>query len=171
MAAALNTMKPFLENEENVYGIKVSHTTVKDTLLIATRDTFSSYPSSENIYSLIRSLQDYARINDARESGYPMLDIKATGNGNFQTMVALPVNKELKSHAAILHKEMVPGNILVTEVTGGPYTVTQAFNNLQNFVTDHDMQSPAIPFQSLITDRLQQPDTTKWITRIYYPVY
>jgi hypothetical protein len=28
----------------------------------------------------------------------------------------------------------------------------------------------AIPFQSLVTDRSKQPDTTKWITNIYTPV-
>jgi hypothetical protein len=66
---------------------------------------------------------------------------------------------------------MIAGNILVAEVKGGPYTVTNAFNSLHDYVTDHDLQSPAIPFQSLITNRLQQPDSTKWITKIYYPIY
>ena len=29
--------------------------------------------------------------------------------------------------------------------------------------------SPAIPFESLITNRLEEPDTSKWVTKIYYP--
>jgi hypothetical protein len=28
----------------------------------------------------------------------------------------------------------------------------------------------AIPFQSLITDRVKEPDTAKWITKLYAPV-
>ena len=171
MEVALGKMKRFLENEENLYGITVNRTTVKDTLLIATKETFKNYPSVQDIYKLINLLQNYAKMNDATQSGYPMLDIKTTDSENFQTMVALPVNKELNDHGPILHKEMVPGNILVSEVQGGPYTVTNAFNSLQAYVTDHDLQSPAIPFQSLITDRSQQPDSTKWVTKIYYPIY
>jgi len=171
MQATLATIKKFLEKEENIYGIKVNLTTVKDTILIATKSTYKSYPSTDDIYGLIQTLQTYAQKNDARQSGYPMLNIKTADSGNFQAMIALPVNKELKDQGAILHKEMVAGNILVAEVKGGPYTVAKAFDNLHEYVTDHDLQSPAIPFQSLIIDRSQQPDTTKWVTKIYYPIY
>jgi effector-binding domain-containing protein len=171
MEAVLDTMKRILEREENIYGIAITRAIVKDTLLIVTKNTFNHYPSSRDIYSLIRSLQTYASVNNAKQSGYPMLDIKTIDNTNFQTMVALPVDNRVNDHAKILNKEMVAGNILVAEVHGGPYTVTKAFNNLHDYVIDHDLQSPAIPFQSLITDRLEQPDTTKWITKIYYPIY
>jgi len=171
MMSALDTIKRFLEKGENVYGISIDRAIVKDTLLIVTRDIFNNYPSTRDVYSLISRLHDYARMNVAKQAGYPMLDIKTSDSINFETMVALPVNKELKDAGAILHKEMVPGNILVTEVKGGPYTVSKAFNSLRDYVTDHDLQSPAIPFQSLITDRLSEPDTTNWVTKIYYPIY
>jgi effector-binding domain-containing protein len=171
MSYVLDNIKQFLEKEENVYGINVHRTTVKDTLLVAIKSVFKNYPSARDIYSLIGMLQNYARINGARESGYPMLNIKMTDSTNFETMVALPVNKELDDHGAIVHKEMVAGNILVAEVKGGPYTVSKAFNSLGDYAADRDLQTPAIPFQSLITDRLQEPDTAKWITKIYYPIY
>ena len=63
------------------------------------------------------------------------------------------------------------GNILTGEVKGGTYTINQAEMELKNFVTDFKRISPAIPYQSLITNRLQEKDTTKWITKLYYPIY
>ena len=66
---------------------------------------------------------------------------------------------------------MVLGNILTGEVKGGVYVVTQAEQELKNFVTDFRRMSPAIPYQSLITNRMQETDTAKWITRLYYPIF
>jgi hypothetical protein len=37
-------------------------------------------------------------------------------------------------------------------------------------VQDHQRVAPAIPFQSLVTDRTKQPDTSKWVTRLYWPI-
>jgi len=35
---------------------------------------------------------------------------------------------------------------------------------------DYQRAIIAIPFQMLITDRTKETDSTKWITRLYYPV-
>jgi hypothetical protein len=170
MASLLEKWKTFLEQKENVYGIHIVLTQVKDTSLVAIKTYFKSYPSDKEVDSLIDILRNYIKQNNAQESGYPMLNIKPD-NSNFETMVAVPVNKLLNDHGVILQKQMVPGKILVAEVRGGHYTVSKSFIGLLNYVKDRDLQSPAIPFESLITDRALEPDTTKWITKIYYPIY
>jgi hypothetical protein len=65
---------------------------------------------------------------------------------------------------------MILGYILVGEVKGGMVTVAAAEKRMADYAFDHQKTAPAIPFQSLITDRMQEKDTGKWITRIYYPV-
>jgi hypothetical protein len=62
------------------------------------------------------------------------------------------------------------GNIFVCEVKGGPYSIDKATRQVQYYMSDHQRAAPAIPFQSLITDRRNETDTSKWITKIYYPV-
>ena len=66
---------------------------------------------------------------------------------------------------------MVPGKILVAEVKGGAYTADEALRQLTMYMDDNHLVSPAIPFQSLVTERSKEPDTTKWITKIYFPVF
>ena len=66
---------------------------------------------------------------------------------------------------------MVLGNILKAEVTGGLDRVKEGETELANYVDDYHKLSPAIPFQSLVTDRISQADSTKWITRLYYPIF
>ncbi|HLL44934.1 MAG TPA: hypothetical protein VK369_17410 [Segetibacter sp.] len=98
-----------------------------------------------------------------------MLHVRKTGNG-YETMVAIPVNRLLESNRQFVFKRMVPGNILVSEVNGGVFTVQEARRQMDNYVEDNELTSPAIPFESLITDRLKEKDTSKWITKLYYPI-
>lgn len=167
----LTQLKMFLEKPENVYGITVKKTIVKDTLLISTKKVFKAHPSTQDVYSLINKLKTYIQQQGARETGYPMLNIQQKNNGHFETMVAIPVNKVIKEQNDMVQKNLVQGNILVTEVRGGQHNVNNAFSQMENYLTDHHYESPAIPFYSLLTNRLTETDTTKWITRISYPVF
>lgn len=171
MTTILARLKPFLEKKENIYNITIEETTVKDTLLVASKAVTTGYPATSDVYDLIKKLKAYIRIQGASETNYPMLHVKPIDSTHFEAMVAIPVNKELKNTKNIFFKTMVAGNILVTEVTGGPHRISQAYAQLENYMEDYQKVPPAIPFESLVTDRLQQTDTTKWVTRIYYPVF
>jgi hypothetical protein len=83
----------------------------------------------------------------------------------------MPVKKKLPGTGSISVKEMLKnGNILVTEVTGGKNTIEYALKQIEKYISDYQRSIVAIPFQSLETDRLTVTDSTKWITKIYYPV-
>jgi hypothetical protein len=100
-----------------------------------------------------------------------MLHITTSDSLQFTTRVAIPVNKKLPGSGSISYRWMLGGgNILVTEVKGGPYSIRQAFRQLEYYVVDHRRIAPAIPYESLVTDRRSQKDTAQWVTRIYYPV-
>jgi hypothetical protein len=115
-------------------------------------------------------LKEYISINGAKETNSPMLNV-IRDSSNFITMIAIPLNKSIPENGKFIFKRMVPGNILVTEVTGGNFTITEALQQMKIYINDNHLQSPAIPFESLVTDRSKEPDSSKWITRIYYPIY
>jgi effector-binding domain-containing protein len=167
----LARLKLFLEKTEHVYGIVIKKTTVKDTLLLSTKKVFDSFPTTQNTYSLINKLKTHIQQQGATVTGYPMLNIQQKDNTHFETMVAIPVNKAVKEQNDLVIKKMVPGNLLVAEVSGGEHTISNAFAQMENYVIDHNFESPAIPFYSLITDRIAESDTSKWVTRISYPVF
>lgn len=169
MKGILKSFISYLENREKVYGIKIENEKVKDTMLISTRTFTKDYPSIQTIYSSIESLQTFIKTLQAKETNYPMLHVDKTPDG-YSVMVAIPVNKLIESKGKYVFKRMVPGNILVTEVKGGTFRVQEASEQMENFVKDYEFISPAIPFESLVTDRLKEKDTSKWITKIYYPV-
>lgn len=170
MSFVLQALATYLSDEENIYGIKVTRTKVTDTLLIMTRATLSHEPDEASVYKLIHQLQTYALQGGATATNAPMLHKRKLDSSRTEVLVALPVNKQLQPSGNIDFKRMVPGNILVTEVQGGPDRVKKSFVQLENYLTDHGYESPAIPFESLVTDR-RQGDSSKWLTRISYPVF
>ncbi|MDQ3551061.1 MAG: hypothetical protein M3413_06010 [Bacteroidota bacterium] len=166
----LQDLKKFVENPVNIYGLNIQQEKVKDSSLISIRTTLTAYPATEDIYNLVDQLSEYIQESGAKETDYPMLHVMQS-NGRYEIMVAIPVNKNLPAKGNIQPKRMVLGNILVAEVRGGDETVRKGLTEFDNYVTDYGKNSPAIPFASIITDRRKESDTSKWITRLNYPVF
>ena len=165
----LQKFKSYAENTANIYGYNIQQTSTADTLLMAARGTAGAYPSIQEVYKLVNQLKDYINAHGAQQTGDPMLNVTPTTN-QFQFQVAVPVNKMLPDKGNIFSRRMVPGNFMMLEAKGGPKTVDHAMRQLQQYAVDYQRTSMAIPFQVMITDRLKEQDTAKWITRIYYPV-
>ena len=167
----LQRLQAFYATEANLYGLPIKKDKVIDSTLISTSTTTSGYPSADRIYSLIDKLQAFAQTKGAKQTGQPMLNINTPDSTSYRVQVALPVDKKLKDEGDIFYRWMLGGgNILVTEVKGGPATINKAFMEMENYVRDFRRTAPAIPFQSLITDRRKEPDTAKWLTKLYWPV-
>lgn len=156
---------------ENVYGISIKQIPVVDSLLIFTSASSTSYPSSTFIYNLIHQLADFSANRGALQTGPPMLHVQTDDSLNFITKVAIPVNRRLSSEGNIQFKGMLAGGkILVSDVKGGPTAIADAMAQMDCYFRDYQKNAPAIPFMSLTTDRIKEPDSTKWMTRLYYPV-
>lgn len=167
----LVTVKPYFEKEENIYGMKVEQQKVKDSSLISLKQTFDHYPSTNDIYQMVNALKNYVQQKKGEQTNPPLLNIFPVTSTSYEVMVALPTKWDLPEEGNFKLKKMVLGNILVGEVKGGVSTVMNAEKQMANYVFDYGKSSPAIPFQSLVTDRSLEPDSSKWITRLNFPIF
>jgi hypothetical protein len=172
MNAILQSLKTFLQKKENIYGLDIKEALVKDSALISTRRQFDHYPNAQEVDSMIQSLKKYISQNNAIEKNSPMLNVFELGNSRYEAMTAIPVDKALPKTNEFAPKFLLKGgNILEAEIQGGTYTIEKGLKELENYRADYKFNTPAIPYQLLVTDRTKEPDTTKWITRLYYPVF
>jgi hypothetical protein len=170
MSGLMNEMKKFLDNPVNMYGINVKETQVRDSVVLTTRFKTSVYPTTEEIYKQIDILKSYA-MQQAAITNAPMLYINKVGENNYEAMVGLPINKVISQTNEIRIKRMpYGGNMFVTEIKGGNYSIDNGIKKLAEYFNDSKRVTPAIPYQLMITDRLKEADTTRWITRLYYPI-
>ena len=155
----------------NLYDLDIRREIVDDSTMISTFDSTIGYPSTEKIYSLIDKLRAYISSQQAQATDSPMLNIFSKDNRTFFTRVAFPTNKTLPSKGDIVFRKMLyGGNILTALVKGAPNKADSAIVAIENYLSDYELTSPAIPFYSLVTNRLAEKDSTKWTSKIYYPV-
>jgi hypothetical protein len=167
----LKNLHSFLNKKEHIYEFNITNTTLTDTIFIATKILMENCPSTKNIYNLIDDLRKYIQIGGAKEKNYPILNITKTDSG-YKTMVAIAIDRELKENKKFFLTRMrrSKNKILTTEVEGGEGTVKRAFYEIENYMSDYNLSAPVIPFEYLVTDRMKEKDTSKWVTRIYYPI-
>ena len=167
----LSNIKQYYTSNASVYDLDIRREIVDDSTMISTFDSTSGYPSTEKIYSLIDKLRAYIGSQQALATDSPMLNIYSRDNKTFFIRVAFPTNKTLPSKGDIAFRKMLyGGNILTALVKGAPNKADSAIGIMENYLSDFEIESPAIPFYSLVTNRLAERDSTKWITKIYYPV-
>jgi effector-binding domain-containing protein len=168
----LQHLKLFLEDRKNAYGYNIYISKVKDPILLTTATTSDHYPSMAAVYELIGLLRRQIKERGAKEMNYPMINITKTGFKTYQVSAAISINKELTSTGrTFINKMVAGGNLLEVDVKGGPNTTADALIQAKTFMKDHNLTAPAMPFESLITDRMIEKDTTKWVTKIYYPIF
>jgi len=160
----------FITNRRDVYGYEFKIETVSDTLLATTSFHSVVVPNDARIYQAIDHVKTYIDEQGIKATNPPMLNISPEAQG-YLTTVALPVASRFKSNGSVMLRRMVAGNILVTDVKGGPKAISNGFRQMETFIKDFKLSSPAIYFESLVTNRSDEPDTAKWITKIYYPIY
>lgn len=171
IAGILNATVKYFNNEVNIYGMNVVKEQVKEAHYISTKSTFNHYPVTSEIYEMIQSLKNFIAVKGRKENGDPMLHVEKEGDNIFETLVAIPTDAELPAEGKFLPKKMILGNILKAEVKGGPFTILTGERELANYLLDYKKTSPAIPFETLVTNRMLQTDTTQWITHLYYPIF
>lgn len=169
--ALLAAFESKFKDEEIIYGIKISIGRVQDSTMISTRKMMNHYPFVTEVYEMIDGITKHVQANGGETSNAPIMNVFEEDKNQFLVMVAIPTKNVVAANETYLLKRMLPnGFILMSEVTGGNYTIEQAEASMKQYVLDHHKSSPAIPFQMLLTDRRVETDTSKWKTRLYYPV-
>jgi hypothetical protein len=165
------SIEQFFGDSKAVYGLAIQAQRVKDSALLSVKDVFDHYPTTNDIYKQVNEIKAYIANKQGKEVNYPFLNIRQIDSTHYESMVAIATEKELPKNSRFEVKKMVLGNILFATVTGGLSAIKEGEKQMANYVFDYKKSSPAIPFQSLITDRSAEPDTNKWQTGLYYPVF
>lgn len=169
MIVVLGKMKAYLENKELVYNMKVWEGMSKDSSLVVTEVRTIAYPSTAEIYKAVKALRAYIAGRRALETDPPMLHVGKDSAGYLST-VAVPVDRSLPGAGAIYPRRYVPWKVVIGEVRGGAYTAERGMKQLDDYLRDHRKVAMAMPHQSLVTERDQEPDTSRWVTQVVQSV-
>jgi hypothetical protein len=161
----------FFSNTEKVYGIKIQRTQLPDTLFVTARFLSQSLPAQADLYRLIKQIETYIVSQGTRPTGSPIYNITQLNDQQYQLMAGVPVVIRIPEKDNFSLKYMVKGSFMITEVLGGESQVKWAAGQLKQYFQDYKKTSMAMSFTRLVTDRMLQTDSSRWITQLYEPVY
>jgi hypothetical protein len=170
MDSVLAGFKAFAEDDKNIYGVDFRHTMSKDSTLISIVRVEAGYPSTDYIYSRIDSLRKYADANGAHAINNPFMSVTEMERGQYRVQIALSLDKTLTGNDQIVIKRFVPYKMIEGDVRGGVQAVKRGMEELLRYRDDQKLSIMALPFQILITDRRQETDSSKWVTRVTAPI-
>lgn len=171
MDSVLRHFKTFAEKKENIYDITFHETIFRDSFLLSTKTYQPQYPGVATIYSQLNTLKQYSTAHRARQNGTPFINITPLSPSGYQLMTAIPLDRQIPENAQFFSQRIPMNRFLVTRVQGGSTAIDHAMHQFQLYIQDYQRTVMALPFQQLITDRSKEPDTTRWITDIYYPLF
>jgi hypothetical protein len=170
MKGILKNFRPYSVLPQNVYDCTIYRTSTDDTTMLCARYFTKEYPTTEVLYGYFDEVEKSIRKQKGFPISFPLMEIIQLKADSFETEVAIPTNVKLHDDGHVFYRRMEPGNFVATNVMGGTYSVSAAFDQLMNFTADYHRQIIAKPFKILVTDRRKEPDTLKWMTKIYIPV-
>ena len=170
MMIILDRFRTYLESMQNVYGLTMVEKSTPGSLLEQTIHIVGMYPTTDTIYTEVRKLERFLAAHGSRKAGHPMMNITALADGRYKLRVALPADKVIPNSGDVQSGEVPTDIFLQADVVGGDGAVRAGFGSMGNYISDYGRTIVAIPFASLITDRRLEPDSAKWVTRIYWPL-
>jgi hypothetical protein len=171
MDSVLSHFKTFAEKKENIYGITFRETVFRDSFLVSIKSFQRDYPDVAAVYSTINALQKYSTIHQAKQTGNPLMNLTPLSPTGYQLMTALPVDRQVPAGGKFFNQRIPLNRFWVTRVQGGNASVDEAIHQFQLYVQDYKRTVMALPFQQLITDRSAEPDTSRWVTDVYFPLF
>ncbi|TAH09921.1 MAG: hypothetical protein EAZ12_05610 [Sphingobacteriia bacterium] len=164
----LRHLESHFSSTEKTYGFKIEKQKVPNSSYISTKKGFNHFPSNEEIYALIKELEIYIAQQNSKIMNAPILNIYTYNNKDYEVMVAIATDRDLASTNQFFLKNMMLGNIMVAEVKGDRKRIDSCIQAMKFYISDYRKSSPAIYFERLITNRLTEKDSTKWVTTINY---
>ncbi|PKP23227.1 MAG: hypothetical protein CVU05_00270 [Bacteroidetes bacterium HGW-Bacteroidetes-21] len=166
----LANIKTVAEEKSYEYSYSIFEKSVDALNIAAIRDTISMNETSEVLGKNFGEIMSLLKKQKVECAGAPMAISYAWDPSSWDFEAAIPVSKEIKPEGRIQFKQSYAGKVVYIIYTG-PYEGTEkAYNDLDYYMKENGYEQNGGPWEIYVTDPMTEPDTSKWITEIYFPV-
>lgn len=116
------------------------------------------------------AIMAYVSKNGAKCIGPPMAITMAWDSLTWDFIAAMPIDKEIPSQDKIKVEKSYAGKAIYVEYKGAYDKTYTAYMDMGAYVKEHNLTEAGGPWEVYVTDPATEPDTSKWITEIYFPV-
>lgn len=170
----LQNLKEVSEKLPVVPKIMVEETTVQEMTLITIKDSIAIDKIGLKMGESMMALVDFLQANDLEMTGAPICFYHVWNEEQGYTVMecALPIGASNKANVkGNVNIITYPSISAAKAVHSGAYEdLAQSHYAIDEWINANQRQIAGAPFEVYLTDPQSEPDTSKWITEIYYPI-
>jgi len=103
-------------------------------------------------------------------AGQPFAIYKQQDDGKIHIKAGIPVIDEYEDEGGVVFGAIEEGNVLMA-IHMGPYEeVRGTYDAVKAYMEANNKEANGDPWEVYVTDPGEEPDQSKWITEVYYPV-
>lgn len=165
----LAKLKTVVESSSN-YTYNIQEKEVSATTIAVIRNKVNMGEIGDILGKSYGAIQEYISKQGANMAGYPMAITLAWDSLSWDFEAAIPIDKAIKGNDKIQVKPSYAGKVIYLSYMG-PYEKTYvAYTELESYKKEKGYTDNGGPWEVYVTDPTTEPDTSKWVTEIYFPV-
>ena len=155
----IDDLKNFLETDSLLYGRPITKIRVPGDNLITIRKTVIKKDKFTEALKMLEDLNRFIKVNNARKIQPLIAQFLPVGKDSAQVNVGFFIDKELKNTGDVTFVRMPGRGRLLAVKYKGIFSKRQvAYDEVQQYFTDHMLQPGVLPFETYLDDKLPTSD-------------
>jgi len=172
----LEALKTYVENNKNTpyyNGYTISDKIVEAKAYFALVNSSSMDVMKDKIDENFKLILTEMGKNNIAPIGYPIIEWNSYNPeaiSNFRCMMGINNNVEIESISSGYLYQLPSRRVIWLKHQGAYEKSVAAWEALDQYVEENKLIMDGSPYEEYIVDPDTEPDTSKWITNIYFPI-
>lgn len=153
-----------------VDGYEILDFDVPARVLITVRDTASAATVKLKLSEMYSKISRFLKSRSLPPAGSPLAIFYNYSNRNFDIEACVPVDTFVEVPAGINCMTQKHRKAIMVKYFGPYKSISGAYKAVETYVNNNGIQLKGPGWEEYVTNPLQQADTNKWQTNIYFPL-
>ena len=150
---------------------KIEETTVKPFMFLSIRDTCSPATIGQKMGMYLGEIMVYMEKNGLKQTSPPIAIYHKYEANIFDVEMGIPVDKAGKAKdKKIMFTEFKGCKALAAQYFGPYDKIGEAHEMMMHRINEHGLKFMGACWEEYVTDPGSEKDSSKWLTKIYYPI-
>jgi effector-binding domain-containing protein len=168
---SLRTLTEAMPQKETVLGFDIEERELSSTYIISVREKMKHAILGEKIGLAFKRIATYMRAQNMKEAGNPFTLWHGSNTSETDVEIAVPVYAIIDPKGSIHSSELPAVHAFIVQYYGDYKKMPQVYEASHHYITEVKKKEIAGPIREIyITDPGHEPDTSKWLTELAFPV-
>jgi effector-binding domain-containing protein len=148
----------------------ISETEVKQTYAVAIRSKVGMDEMSQAMGESFGKIMPAIKKNGAEMAGPPLAIWYEYDTDIFDFDCAIPIVNPMDVPDGLQLIKTYGGKVVMAEHRGDYTSTFYSWEKLEEYIKENNLEMNGAPWEQYITDPMNEPDPSKWITNLFWPV-